>query len=178
MKPLKEDQQLGSVSLLYSVTLPALKPKSSPRRRRGLDASTDRALTERSGEVFFLDILSHRMSVIAFHEKAGRSQGDSFWYLLVMLFFPRRVATVDPLAPSRCDASPDTATADQSAPTEPRFAHPADRPSFDSLRSSARCGHAPRSPHAPPRSAIGSPRANASRLQCDPAARHAAEHAL
>ena len=65
MKPLKEDQQLGSVSLLYSVTLQALKPKSSPRRRRGLDASTDRALTERSGEVFFLDILSHRMSVIA-----------------------------------------------------------------------------------------------------------------
>ena len=65
MKPLKEDQQLGSVSLLYSVTLQALKPKSSPRRRRGLDASTDRALTERSGEVFFLDILSHRMGVIA-----------------------------------------------------------------------------------------------------------------
>jgi len=26
------------------------------------------------------------MSVIAFHEKAGRSQGDSFWYLLVTLF--------------------------------------------------------------------------------------------
>ena len=61
---IKEDQQLGSVSLLYSVTLQALKPKSSPRRRRGLDASTDRALTERSGEVFFLDILSHRMNVM------------------------------------------------------------------------------------------------------------------
>jgi len=28
------------------------------------------------------------MSVIAFHEKAGRSQGDSFWYLLVTLFLP------------------------------------------------------------------------------------------
>ena len=26
------------------------------------------------------------MSVIAFHEKAGRSQGDWFWYLLVTLF--------------------------------------------------------------------------------------------
>jgi hypothetical protein len=26
------------------------------------------------------------MSVIAFHEKVGRSQGDSFWYLLVTLF--------------------------------------------------------------------------------------------
>src|ERR1700688_2312439 len=77
MKPLKGDQQLQSVSLSYSVTLQALKPKPSPRRRRGLDASPDRDLTERSGEVFLLDILSHRMSVIAFHEKAGRSQVDS-----------------------------------------------------------------------------------------------------
>src|SRR5271165_4963519 len=34
------------------------------------------------------------LSVIAFHEKAGRSQGDSFWYLLVTPFLPRRVATV------------------------------------------------------------------------------------
>jgi hypothetical protein len=34
------------------------------------------------------------VSVNAFHEKAGRSQGDSFWYLLVTLFLPRRVATV------------------------------------------------------------------------------------
>ena len=34
------------------------------------------------------------MSVIAFHEKADRSQGDSFWYLLVTLFLPSRVATV------------------------------------------------------------------------------------
>src|SRR5580692_9792590 len=65
MKPLKGDQQLRSVSLSYSVTLQALEPKSSPRRRRGLDATTDRGLTERSGEVFLLDILSHRMSVFA-----------------------------------------------------------------------------------------------------------------
>ena len=64
MKPLKGDQQLRSVSLSYSVVLQALKPKSSPRRRRGLDASTDRGLTERSGEVFSLDILSHRMRVM------------------------------------------------------------------------------------------------------------------
>src|SRR6266705_4098072 len=64
MKPLKGDQQLRSVSLSCSVALQALKPKSSPRRRRGLDASTDRGLTERSGEVFSLDILSHRMSEI------------------------------------------------------------------------------------------------------------------
>ena len=64
MKPLKEDQQLRSVSLTYSVALEALEPKPSPRRR-GLDASTDRGLTEKSGEVFSLDILSHRMSVMA-----------------------------------------------------------------------------------------------------------------
>jgi hypothetical protein len=66
MKPLKGVQQLQSVSLSYYVTLQALKPKSSPRRRRGLDASTHRGLTERSGEVFLLDILSHRMSKIVF----------------------------------------------------------------------------------------------------------------
>jgi hypothetical protein len=64
MKPLKGDQQLRSVSLSYSVALQALKPKPSPRRRRGLDASTDRGLTERRGEAFLLDILSHRMSDI------------------------------------------------------------------------------------------------------------------
>jgi hypothetical protein len=69
MKPLKGDQQLRSVSLSYSVTLQALEPKSSPRRRRGLDASTDRGLTERSGEVFLLDILSHRMSEIAMFQQ-------------------------------------------------------------------------------------------------------------
>jgi hypothetical protein len=63
MKPLKADQQLPA-SLEYSVALQALKPKSSPRRGRGLDASTDRGLTESSGEVFSLDILSHRMSEI------------------------------------------------------------------------------------------------------------------
>ena len=72
MKPLKGDQQLRSVSLSYSVALQALKPKSSPRRRRGLDASTDRGLTERSGEVFSLDILSHRISDMAiFRQRCG-----------------------------------------------------------------------------------------------------------
>ena len=34
------------------------------------------------------------VGVIAFREKAGRSQGDSFWTLLVTLFLPCRVATV------------------------------------------------------------------------------------
>jgi len=65
MKPLKGDLQLRFVSLSYSVALQALEPKSSPRRRRGLDASTDRGLPESSGEVFLLDILSHRMSGMA-----------------------------------------------------------------------------------------------------------------
>jgi hypothetical protein len=55
---------MRSVSL-YSVVLQALEPKSSPRRRRALDA-TDRGLTERSGDVFFVDILSHRMSEMDF----------------------------------------------------------------------------------------------------------------
>jgi len=72
MKPLKGDQQLRSVSLSYSVALQALEPKSSPRRRRDLDASTNRGLTERSGEVFLLDILSHRMSVIAIYRQLPR----------------------------------------------------------------------------------------------------------
>ena len=64
MKPLQGDQQLRSVSLAYSVALQALKPKSLSTKNKGLDASTHRGLTESSGEVFLLDILSHRMSVI------------------------------------------------------------------------------------------------------------------
>jgi hypothetical protein len=72
MKPLKGVQQLQSVSLSYYVTLQALKPKSSPRRRRGLDASTHRGLTERSGEVFLLDILSHRMSKMGIFRQQRR----------------------------------------------------------------------------------------------------------
>src|SRR5213596_2680275 len=53
MKPLNGDQQLRSIYLSHSVTLQALKPKSSPRRR-GLDASTDRGLTERVEKCFCL----------------------------------------------------------------------------------------------------------------------------
>ena len=72
MKPHQGDQQLQPVSLSYSVALQALKPKSSPRRR-GLDASTDRGLTE-EGEVFLLDILSHRMS-----DMGDVTPVDCFW---------------------------------------------------------------------------------------------------
>jgi len=73
MKPLKGEQQLRSVSLSYSVALQALEAKPSPRGRRGLDASTDRGLTERSGEVFLLDILSHRMSAIGMLQQLART---------------------------------------------------------------------------------------------------------
>ena len=46
------------------------------------------------------------MSVIAFHEKAGRSQVDSFLFLVCMLFSSRRVAAVAmlPSALSRSDS--------------------------------------------------------------------------
>jgi hypothetical protein len=101
MKPLKGDQQLRSVSLSYSVTLQALEPKSSPRRRRGLDASTDRGLTERSGEVFLLDILSHRMSDMASRVENRRS-GVSLPVAIGMLSHDRlNPAWLDPVSCSR-----------------------------------------------------------------------------
>jgi hypothetical protein len=54
----------GNKSDRVDAALQALEPKSSPRRKRDLDASTNRGLTERSGEVFLLDIHSHRMSAM------------------------------------------------------------------------------------------------------------------
>ena len=65
MKPVKEDQQLRSVSLAYSVALPAFKPKSLHEEGRRAWVQAPISPTERSGEVFFLDILSHRMSEMA-----------------------------------------------------------------------------------------------------------------
>jgi len=52
MKPLTGERQLQSLSLSYSVTLQALKPKSSPRSRTGLDASTNRASRREWRSVF------------------------------------------------------------------------------------------------------------------------------
>src|SRR5438093_13755212 len=77
MKPHQGDQQLRPVSLSYSVALQALKPNplSKKKGRRGLDASTDRGLTERSGEVFSLDILSHRMQAPI---EVSRREGEVF----------------------------------------------------------------------------------------------------
>ena len=71
---------------------------------------------------------------------------------------PGRLALVSsssPLALSRCDASPDTATRDRSAPAAPTSAHPADHPSSGSPRSAAPCAHSPRSPRVPTRAASG-----------------------
>jgi hypothetical protein len=64
MKPLKEDQQ--PIHICRTV-LRSWRQTQNPLHEEegGLDASNDRGLTERSGEVFSLDILSHRMSVKA-----------------------------------------------------------------------------------------------------------------
>src|SRR5207302_9648411 len=96
MKPLKGDLQLRFVSLSYSVALQALEPKSSPRRRRGLDASTDRGLPESSGEVFLLDILSHRMSVIAIYRQQSTRMARSRSVLL--RFCQRKLSMPSPKA--------------------------------------------------------------------------------
>ena len=61
MKPLKEDQQPRSTSVVLCCAL-GVKPKILSTKKKGLDVSNHRGLTERSGEVFSLDILSHRMS--------------------------------------------------------------------------------------------------------------------
>jgi hypothetical protein len=56
-----------------------------------------------SDEVIAISLIDRVMSVIVFHEKAGRSQVDSFWFLLVMLFLPSRVATVATLPSALLD---------------------------------------------------------------------------
>jgi hypothetical protein len=54
MKPLKADQQLRSVSLLYFVCAPGVKTKTlSTHKKKGLDASTDRGLSRRGVEKYF-----------------------------------------------------------------------------------------------------------------------------
>jgi len=50
---------------------PSVKIKILSTKKKGLDASTDRGLTESSGEVFLLDLLSHRMSEIGGHQTAS-----------------------------------------------------------------------------------------------------------
>jgi len=53
MKPLKEDQQPQSTSVVLCCAS-GVKPKILSTKKKGLDASNDRGLTESSGEVFFL----------------------------------------------------------------------------------------------------------------------------
>jgi RNA-splicing ligase RtcB len=80
------------------VALQALKPKSFPRRRTALDASTGRGLTERNGEVFSLDILSHRMSGLA--EEAPTAYKDVSRVVEVVhkAGIARKIARLEPIA--------------------------------------------------------------------------------
>ena len=64
MKPLKEDQQLRSLSRSHSVARQAFKHKSSHEEEGAWMQAPISRSHGRSGEVFLLDILSHRMSVI------------------------------------------------------------------------------------------------------------------
>ena len=64
MKPLKEDQQLRSLSRSHSVARQALKPKSSHEEEGAWMQAPISRSHGRSGEVFLLDILSHRRNVI------------------------------------------------------------------------------------------------------------------
>jgi hypothetical protein len=64
MKSLKGDQQLRSVSLSYCVALQALKPKSLHEEEGAWMQAPIEVSRRGVGEVFSLDILSHRMSVI------------------------------------------------------------------------------------------------------------------
>ena len=67
--PLHETTQgrpATAIHICRTVSALGVKPKILSTKKKGLDASNDRGLTERSGEVFSLDILSHRMSEIRF----------------------------------------------------------------------------------------------------------------
>ena len=51
------------------------------------------------GEQIAIPLIDKVVSVNAFHEKAGRSQGDSFWTLLVTLFLPAESPLSPPFHP-------------------------------------------------------------------------------
>jgi hypothetical protein len=65
MKPLKADQPMRSVSLAYSVTLQALKSKSLHEEEGAWMQAPIEVSRRGVGEVFSLDILSHRTSEMA-----------------------------------------------------------------------------------------------------------------
>ena len=76
MKPLSWDKQLGLASPLKCAAIQSgqtVNPSKNEVRNGGGAGckSPHPHLTEGRGESFFLDILFYRISVIAFHEKAG-----------------------------------------------------------------------------------------------------------
>src|SRR5579864_4473505 len=77
MKPLKADQQLRSVSLLYFVCAPALKQKPSPliRRRAWMQAPIEASHGE-EWRVFLLDILSHRVSAMGMFRQSSETMAQ------------------------------------------------------------------------------------------------------
>jgi hypothetical protein len=93
MKPSSGDKRLGLALPLERAAGQSIQTNNPSENEVGLDVSHPH-LSEGRGEAFLLDILFHRMSVMGFHEKAGRSQVDSFWSLLVMLCLSSRVATL------------------------------------------------------------------------------------
>ena len=66
MKPLSWDKQLGLVSPLKCAAIQSGQTKNPSKNEVGLDASHHAHTSpEGRGKYFFLDILSHRMSVMA-----------------------------------------------------------------------------------------------------------------
>ena len=66
MKPSSWDKQLGLAPPREFAAGQSSKTNNPSKNETGLDAShRTGGLTERTGEVFFLDILFHRISVIA-----------------------------------------------------------------------------------------------------------------
>ncbi len=95
MKPLSWDKQLGLASPLKCAANQSGQTNnpSKDKNEVGLDVSHHIHLApEGRGKYFFLDIPSHRMSEIAFHEKAGRSQVGPCVSSSNKVFLSRRVA--------------------------------------------------------------------------------------
>jgi hypothetical protein len=64
---------------------PGVKTKILSTKKKGLDASTDRGLTESSGEVFSLYMLFHRMSVMGILRQLASRSATAFSGLILRL---------------------------------------------------------------------------------------------
>ena len=64
MKPLQGGPATAIRIPVVLCGAPSVKTKTLSTKKKGPECSTDRGLTESSGEVFLLDILSHRVSVM------------------------------------------------------------------------------------------------------------------